>query len=81
MSEDRGVYRKAMVGNRNALKYETPTDVRVTFRCHSSDRELWRETASRQGQTFSEWAIHTLNKAVATAGCYSSQAKRGDLNA
>lgn len=81
MSEKKGTYRKAMVGNRNALKYKTPTDASVTFRCHSSDRALWRETASRQGQTFNEWAIHTLNQAVAAACRYSNQAGRGDANA
>lgn len=66
MSETQGKYSK-MAGNQNALKYNTPTDATVSLRCHSKDHERWREIASREGKSFNQWAVQTLNAAQAQA--------------
>lgn len=65
MSEVSGKY-ETMAGNQNALKYETPANDSYTFRCHTTDKETWKNAAAQAGMTLSEWVISRLNDAAST---------------
>lgn len=64
MSETHGKYTK-LAGNQNALKYPVPADDSYTFRCHTEDKQSWKNAADHAGQTLSEWVINALNQAAA----------------